>query len=128
MLNTAKLQRVFHRILVERQRQETLRDQGRFRFTCADEAGLTPSQKFVVLGEEMGEVARVLLNLHELATDFCIGAIRPPRLILNTKLRKELIEVAAVTCAWLESMEGEDIVTSSDLEPMKGPYYDQARN
>lgn len=117
-MNTAKMQRVFARVLKERERQDRLKEQGRFIFTCADTPGLIPSEKYTVLGEEVGEVARVILNLANLTTDFDFlsSPVDVERsggrdALLNRKLQRELTEVAAVACAWLESME---------LEPVEG--------
>lgn len=110
MMNHAKLQRVFHRVLVERQRQDRLKEQGKFRFTCADD-GLIDSEKYVVLGEEFGEVGRAVLNELALSTDYSEMPESAQSLMVLTQLRKELTEVAAVACAWLESLE---------LEPEEG--------
>ena len=49
-------------------------------------AGVVPSVKVAVLGEEYGEVARAVLD-HDPET-----------------LRAELVQVAAVAVAWLESL------------------------
>lgn len=99
-MNHAKLQEVFRHILAERQRQDTLREQGRFRFTCADPE-MGSISKALVLGEEYGEVCRALLSFHLLAYD-------TPEKGSSKHLQKELIQVAAVACAWLESMEDAD--------------------
>lgn len=113
----ARLQKVFHRIILERDRQERLQAEGRFQFTCADAVGLTPSQKYTVLGEEMGEVARVLLNLNDLASDF--PKAQWDQAALTGQLQKELTEVAAVACAWLESLESVHAHTAP-IEPKEG--------
>jgi hypothetical protein len=112
--STAKgrMDRIFDSIYEERVRQETLKLQGKFKFSCADVPGLTLSQKYTVLGEESGEVARVLLNMNELTDDFFRGKFDLPadgrQVELKRKLQKELIEVAAVTVAWLESIAIEE--------------------
>lgn len=80
-------------ISVERDRQEELKEAGRFVFTCADEE-MGDSMKFLVLAEEVGEVARALLNDKFLATD----AVR-------RDLREELVQVAAVCVAWVECLD-----------------------
>jgi hypothetical protein len=116
-LYPVRLQKVFHRIVLERDRQDRLKVQGRFKYTCADETGLSPSQKYTVLGEEMGEVARVLLNLNDLATDF--SNAQWDKVALIGKLQKELTEVAAVACAWLESLESIHAHTEP-IEPKEG--------
>ena len=70
----------------ERDRQERLKRDGRFLFTCADD-GMDDAERLAVLLEEVGEVARVL-NDGE-------GADR---------LREEVTQVAAVAAAWIESL------------------------
>lgn len=54
--------------------------------SCANPA-VTPDRKLAILAEEFGEVAMALND-----TDF-------------NNLRDELVQVAAVAVAWLESME-----------------------
>jgi NTP pyrophosphatase (non-canonical NTP hydrolase) len=87
----------------ERERQDELKAAGRFEFTCADD-GLTLAEKLACLTEELGEVAQEVLTQegHRLARD-----------TLGTKeaLRKELVQVAAVAVAWIESL---DAVTAAD--------------
>jgi hypothetical protein len=53
--------------------------------------GVAGEVKLAVLGEEFGEVARALLD-------------KKP-----AQLRKELVQVAAVAVAWLESIETEGV-------------------
>lgn len=77
---------LFREISDERERQEELKASGRFSETCAD-AGMSPTLKLAVLTEEVGEVARCL----------CDGDS-------NARLREELVQVAAVAMAWLESL------------------------
>ena len=79
-------------IEMERGRQNELKAAGRFKYTCAD---LEPSEseKLAILTEELGEVA------HEV--NETIGGHRA---LDRYALRKELIQVAAVACAWIESL------------------------
>lgn len=84
---------VLQQVNAERYRQEDLRERGKFPATCATPNGLTNAEKFSVLGEEVGEVARHVTE----------ERIDPARLD-KAKLRKELIEVAAVCVAWAESL------------------------
>lgn len=81
----------------ERLRQERLKAEGRFVATCADNV-MTPCEKLAVLAEEVGEAAKEALTLPErqLATD-SLGSI--------DKLRAELVHVAAVAVAWVESLD-----------------------
>jgi hypothetical protein len=78
----------------ERVRQEHLKETGKFRYTCADPE-MTDEQRYCVLAEEIGEVARAVLNRHDLARD----GFRD--------LQKELIQSAAVIGAWLETFPSE---------------------
>lgn len=77
---------LFREISDERDRQEELKASGRFAETCAD-ASMAPALKLAVLTEEVGEVARCI----------CDGDS-------NARLREELVQVAAVATAWLESL------------------------
>lgn len=83
---------VLNSIAEERDRQEDLKAEGRFKYTCAD-AEMNPFEKYAVLGEEFGEVGRALLEKGELANDKH-----------GVSLEKELIQVAAVAMAWVESI------------------------
>jgi NTP pyrophosphatase (non-canonical NTP hydrolase) len=83
-------------IAEERVRQESLKREGRFPHTCAD-AELSDHEKLTILVEEVGEVARAVLNKTKLAYDGFSFA--------QEKLREELVQVAAVATAWLESIE-----------------------
>lgn len=83
-------------IYIERARQERLRAEGKFPATCATPDGLSPEGKLAVLAEEFGEVARHVTE----------QLIDPTRLE-KRKLRKELVEVAAVCVAWAEALDSE---------------------
>lgn len=88
-IETMKILDAIHR---ERTRQERLKENGRFRFTCADH-GITEAEKLSILVEEVGEVARAVAERADLVTDKQRG-----------DLRTELIQVAAVATAWAESL------------------------
>jgi NTP pyrophosphatase (non-canonical NTP hydrolase) len=83
-------------IVAERARQEVLKAEGRFEFTCAD-AGLTNAETLACLTEELGEVAQEVLTQEgrRLARD----TVGTPE-----ALRKELVQVAAVALAWIEAL------------------------
>jgi NTP pyrophosphatase (non-canonical NTP hydrolase) len=68
----------------ERQRQEQLKKEGKFLYTCAD-AEMTDGERLAVLVEEVGEVARAMND--------------------GKGLREELIQVAAVAVAWVEAID-----------------------
>jgi NTP pyrophosphatase (non-canonical NTP hydrolase) len=79
-------------VVSERRRQDRLKADGRFPYTCADDE-LSPFEKYAVLSEEVGEVARALLEASDLSNHKNY-----------VELRKELIQVAAVAVAWIESL------------------------
>lgn len=83
-------------VFKERQRQEDRKAEGRFQFTCADD-GMSNAEKMTVLVEEIGEVAQEVLTQSErrLARD-TVGT--------REALSEELVQVAAVSIAWLESL------------------------
>jgi len=78
---------IYLAISLERERQEQLASDGDIIATCKHD--IAPTLKCCALMEESGEVARSVMedNAHE--------------------LRTELIQVAAVAVAWLESLEGD---------------------
>ena len=82
-------------ITAERRRQDVLKSEGRFRFTCADEQ-MSNFERLACLMEEVGEVAQEVLTQ------------KGRRLACDTEgseeaLRKEITQVAAICVAWLES-------------------------
>jgi NTP pyrophosphatase (non-canonical NTP hydrolase) len=83
-------------VKAERIRQETLKAEGRFEFTCADD-GLSNAEKLACLTEEIGEVAQEVLTQEgrRLARD----TVGTPE-----ALRKEIVQVAAVALAWIEAL------------------------
>ena len=89
-------------VLLERIRQEKLKAEGRFAYTCADQE-MHPCEKLAVLSEEVGEVARALLELMRLAND-----------THGMDLRAELIQVAAVAVAWVESIDRAMVLRGDD--------------
>ncbi|MGL5918484.1 MAG: MazG nucleotide pyrophosphohydrolase domain-containing protein [Cetobacterium sp.] len=73
-------------ILKERLRQEKLKLEGKFPYTCRDRA-LSHSACLTILVEEVGEVARAIQEGDRIS------------------LREELIQVAAVCAAWVEGLD-----------------------
>ena len=85
---------IFRLISAERWRQDELKAMGKFKKTCADDMG--NGARLAVLTEEVGEVARAVLEKGlegEEAHDKT-----------GTDIQKELVQVAAVCLAWLESL------------------------
>lgn len=80
-------------ILKEYRRQISLRDAGKFKYTCESYA-LSSAEKYLVLGEEVGEVGTAILNARGLATDTKVHNVRA-----------ELIQVAAVVFAWVKGLD-----------------------
>lgn len=87
--------RIFDHIHLERLRQDKLKEAGKFKYTCAD-SNMLSSEKYLVLAEEVGEVARAVLNLQNFAFDYSADL---------GKVREELVQVAAVSVAWLEFID-----------------------
>lgn len=88
----------------ERHRQECLKAQGKFPWSCADQIDpdsgreILLAEKLAVLAEEFGEVAEIVCKL---------GAKRAEADTVSLKmLRDELVQVAAVAVAWAESLTG----------------------
>jgi len=90
--------RALELIVIERQRQDKLKADGRFKYTCAD-LEMTLSQKVAVLTEEVGEVARATLEINAL-----VSRETDDHTELRHALRKELVQVAAISLAWIESL------------------------
>lgn len=67
--------------------------EGKFPWTCKA-ARVSHEKKLAVLTEEVGEVARAIQDLWADRTE-----------AKRAHLREELVQVAAVAVAWLESME-----------------------
>jgi hypothetical protein len=77
-------------------RQLKLKREGKFKYTCSD-SEVTNYQRLAVLTEEVGEVARELNDWPDASPGSTAGAEATAR------LRAELVQVAAVCLAWLES-------------------------
>ncbi len=78
-------------VFVERIRQETLRKAGKFKTDCSNPKA-APHENLAVLAEEFGEVAKEVCEF--LSTGH-----------MSSNLEKELIQVAAVACAWWEGVQ-----------------------
>lgn len=89
-----KFSNVVDEVLAECARQKRLQEEGKFKYTCVD----APSdlQRFAILGEEFGEVAREVVEGAGLAND-----------LQGRGLKKELIQVAAICVSWLQRDEFE---------------------
>lgn len=90
--NNPAMLEVFAKIAAERDRQRQLFHAGKITFDCASPLP-DPNRKLRVLTEEVGEVAQELDRL-----EHCKDR--------RGDLETELIQVAAVATAWLESLNG----------------------
>jgi|SRR6185436_17802804 len=97
----------------ERNRQEELVRSGKFLFTCASD-NLSPARKLAILAEEVGEAAKEVTDLDieldkvasfRMAPAARVECQQAARKKYLGRLRKELIQVAAVAVAWAESIE-----------------------
>lgn len=77
----------------ERERQEVLKLQGRFKYTLAD--AMPEPEKAACIMEEVGEVCRNVLARMAKVTD---GDTTDEAMV------KELVQVAALSVAWVESL------------------------
>lgn len=95
------------RVGAERDQQERLVLTGKFSRTCAD-PDAPDAERFAVLGEEQGEVAKAWLE-------------HGPT---SRELRDELIQVAAVAVAWAEAITA----AVSPVSPAPPPPPQSARH
>lgn len=84
----------------ERTRQEQLKSEGKFSYTCADHE-MSNGKCLAVLMEEVGEVAKELNESDDVSLEQHMSS-----------LRAELIQVAAVAVAWAEGL-----MTREGVEP-----------
>ncbi len=82
-------------VYAERCRQNVLKKEGRFKFTCADP--IPNTERLAILMEEIGEASRAILEMEKLAND-----------VHNVNLRKELVQCAAVLVAWIEGVDADE--------------------
>jgi hypothetical protein len=99
-MNSDSRQSIFNAIVLERQRQESLKKDGHFKYTCADPQ-MSTTDKVAVLGEEFGEVCKAALEFDGLVHSN-MSNTSPWK---DEPLRKELIQVCAVAVAWLEGLD-----------------------
>ncbi len=94
-------------VLAEISRQGQLKASGKFLWTCLDNAAtrngdsgvpVTNAEKLTVLAEEFGEVSKEVVD-EMIALDRC-----KPAGEYEERIRKELIQVAAVAITWAASL------------------------
>lgn len=108
------LSRVIREVTDERRRQEKLKAEGKFDYSCSDPE-LSDPQKLAILAEEFGEAAKEVTEM--VISDTKNWPAECPEMVLTHQervrkrrkalLRKELIEVAAVAVAWVECLTRE---------------------
>jgi hypothetical protein len=105
---SGKTDAAVRRVVHERQRQDELVRQGKFTWNCSFD-GPSYADKFAVLGEEVGEVGREvvehLIAVGKYAADPVLKVMPPHReAYFKERLRNELVQVAAVCVAWVEAL------------------------
>jgi hypothetical protein len=101
------IEEVLRDVGVERLRQEDLRQSGKFLWTCAAE-GVPLDRKMSVLSEEVGEVAKEVVDVGIARDKYQKEDMPFPRhreVALLLRIRKELVQVAAVCVAWIEAID-----------------------
>jgi hypothetical protein len=103
------IEEVLRDVGLERVRQEDLRQSGKFLWTCAAE-GVPLDRKMSVLSEEVGEVAKEVVDVGIARDKYEREKMAFPRhreVALLLRIRKELVQVAAVCVAWIEAIDAE---------------------
>ncbi len=96
MDKTERLHQTLRDVHAERERQELLKMEGRFTYTCADYE-LSSVDCLAILAREFGEVARATSVRGDQRPELLSGQSR-------AQLRDELIQTAAVAVAWAERL------------------------
>lgn len=99
MSRIAPTSRVLSSVFAERRRQDMLVATGKHPFHVAN-PDIPDGGKLMVLGEEFGEVSRA-------AYDCYYTEVNGPTTAQREHLREELIQLAAVAVAWVESIDNE---------------------
>jgi hypothetical protein len=112
--------RVLCLIAEERKRQDALVRRGKFSWNCSFD-GPPYAEKLAVLSEEVGEVAREVvehvITRDKYAADEKLKTMPPHREeYFRERLRSELVQVAAVCLAWVEHLSGAESAVQHELE------------
>ncbi len=86
-------------IIKERERQNQLKAEGRFMYTCADQE-MDLTNCMLVLMEEVGELCRAVLEEKELTFDRLADHVQGK--VGMEKIRNEVVQVGAVALAMCE--------------------------
>ena len=110
--------RIIEDVVAERARQEELKAAGKFLWSCSDDIfrvvhdngrseaswySVSKSDKMAVLSEEVGEASKEVVDYIIQGNKGNTGQQH----VHLVNLRKELVQVAAVCVAWLESLDRE---------------------
>lgn len=104
---------IVRKIIAERARQEKLKAERRFNFTAAT-PGLKHTERLPMLVEELGEVSKRVQQLpdsglmpttHAGNFDAHAGGDPDPEAGTIEGLERELVQVAAISVAWLEAID-----------------------
>lgn len=115
MFDVGNLEAILNDVWQERERQERLCEKGRFKFTAAN-PGLTNVERLPILTEEIGEIARQVLQqpdsgmmpvTHAGKYDWHTAGDSEPDPQAGTPegLRNELVQLAAISCAWIQALD-----------------------
>lgn len=101
-----ELHNIIVEIVAERMRQDELVRIGKFTWNCS-KAGILNQDKLAVLAEEFGEVAKEVTEQIIETCKYIKESLHYPnhrKLARLNALKKELVQVAAVCVAWIESL------------------------
>jgi hypothetical protein len=112
----SNLDKIYADIQLERHRQEYLKYEGKFKWTCSDNSYVLDSKsysislekKLSVLGEEFGEVSNEIVEFgisKDKYKDTHMDFPEHREVYYMQRIRTELVQVAAVTVAWIESID-----------------------
>ena len=107
-------------IAKERDHQDALVRRGKFSWNCSFD-GAPYSEKLAVLMEEVGEVAREvvehIITRDKYAADPALKTMPPHREeYFRGRIKGELIQIAAVCVAWVEHLSGAESTVQAELE------------
>lgn len=100
-------QSIFEDIARERIRQNDLVRAGKFLWNCSD-LSQSYARKLAVLSEEVGEVAKEVTEELISKDKYAKDSMQFPNhrvIFYANRIRKELVQVAAVCVAWIEALD-----------------------
>lgn len=97
---------IFNEIQHERERQMKLKADGKFAHTCAD-LDIEDMERLPILAEEFGEVSKEVME-QIINVRWRQNWGDEEKGVNKTRLRKELIQIAACAVAWIEAIDGSE--------------------